>query len=721
MPVMIVLNANIMTHGSLFSGIGGAELAASWMGWNNLFHCEIDPFCQRILNYWFPESKSYGDITKTDFRQWRGKVDVLTGGFPCFVAGTRIITEDGIKPIELISIGDMILTKNGRYMPCNAIMNKTTEEVIEIKPQGLYEPIMTTKNHPFWIKQKGLNIPTWINASDIKKGDKIAYRCIEGNLRLKTKEYWYMVGRYLGDGWILDGKRKSKIEKGHRGSRINSFNHKVVICCNKSEDAELDLIIKNAGFNYTLSNGASVDKFIICNQNLVNELKSFGRYAHGKKLSKECFQLEYSRKKALFDGWLSADGYIDKNGSYKATTVSSNLAMDMSIIARDVYKCPISISKKTVNRKCVIGNRVVNERPQYCLTVSNNHKYGYYENGFVWCLVKNVFKEKKSIQVYNIGVLEDESYTANGIAVHNCQPFSLAGKRQGTTDNRYLWPEMLRAIREIQPAWVVGENVGGIVSMVQPGTEIEMGCEASLFEEDYYTEEEQTYVIETICEDFEDEGYSVQPILIPACAVGAPHRRDRVWFVAHRNSDRRRVWKNEQEFVEKRKGKTNNSISSQNGIITNTNGNGRLLPRESFGTKEKKCIISQQSERRFSTERTNGLFGFQQSIAYPNRNRFFGCDGKDEKQSSKRWVYVLDDAQQVGFERGKYTKNDWSNFPTQSPVCDRNDGLSHRLVDISFPKWRNESIKAYGNAWVPQVAYEIFSVIDELNEINNRE
>jgi DNA (cytosine-5)-methyltransferase 1 len=375
---MIVLNANIMTHGSLFSGIGGAELAASWMGWNNLFHCEIDPFCQRILNYWFPESKSYGDITKTDFRQWRGKIDVLTGGFPC-------------------------------------------------------------------------------------------------------------------------------------------------------------------------------------------------------------------------------------------------------------------------------------------------------------------------------------------------QPFSLAGKRQGTTDNRYLWPEMLRAIREIQPAWVVGENVGGIVSMVQPGTEIEMGCEASLFEEDYYTEEEQTYVIETICEDFEDEGYSVQPILIPACAVGAPHRRNRVWFVAHRNSDRRRVWKNEQEFVEKRKGKTNNSISSQNGIITNTNGNGRLLPRESFGTKEKKCIISQQSERRFSTERTNGLFGFQQSIAYPNRNRFFGCDGKDEKQSSKRWVYVLDDAQQVGFERGKYTKNDWSNFPTQSPVCDRNDGLSHRLVDISFPKWRNEAIKAMGNAWVPQVAYEIFKIIDTLN------
>ncbi len=116
-----------------------------------------------------------------------------------------------------------------------------------------------------------------------------------------------------------------------------------------------------------------------------------------------------------------------------------------------------------------------------------------------------------------------------------CQPFSVAGKRKGKEDDRYLWPEMLRAIREIQPTWVVGENVGGIVSMVQPGTEIEMGGETSLFEEDYYTQEEQEYVIETICKSLENEGYPVQPILIPACSVGAPHRRDRVWFIANTN------------------------------------------------------------------------------------------------------------------------------------------------------------------------------------------
>lgn len=119
-----------------------------------------------------------------------------------------------------------------------------------------------------------------------------------------------------------------------------------------------------------------------------------------------------------------------------------------------------------------------------------------------------------------------------------CQPFSLAGQRKGADDNRYLWPEMLRVIREILPRWVVGENVGGILTMVQPGAEVEVGGQASLFGEDYRKRvlHRQEYVIETICRDLEREGYAVQPLLIPACAVGAPHRRDRIWFIAHRTN-----------------------------------------------------------------------------------------------------------------------------------------------------------------------------------------
>lgn len=118
-----------------------------------------------------------------------------------------------------------------------------------------------------------------------------------------------------------------------------------------------------------------------------------------------------------------------------------------------------------------------------------------------------------------------------------CQPFSVAGKRKGAEDNRYLWSEMLRAIRQIQPTWVVGENVAGLLSMVQPGKETKMERTDNLFDENFIYRKEQKFTIDAICEDLESAGYSVQPFVIPACAVGAPHRRDRVWIIARLNAD----------------------------------------------------------------------------------------------------------------------------------------------------------------------------------------
>jgi DNA (cytosine-5)-methyltransferase 1 len=90
-----------------------------------------------------------------------------------------------------------------------------------------------------------------------------------------------------------------------------------------------------------------------------------------------------------------------------------------------------------------------------------------------------------------------------------CQPFSVAGKRKGKADDRHLWPEMLRVISEARPTWVIGENVAGIINME----------------------------LEQVCVDLEGKGYEVQPVVIPACAVNAPHRRSRVWIIANRISD----------------------------------------------------------------------------------------------------------------------------------------------------------------------------------------
>ena len=120
-----------------------------------------------------------------------------------------------------------------------------------------------------------------------------------------------------------------------------------------------------------------------------------------------------------------------------------------------------------------------------------------------------------------------------------CQPFSNAGKRGGANDYRYLWPEMFRVIQEVRPTWFVGENVGGLTTMVEPGSVVEMGNETSLFGETdgvYRYESRDPFTIERICRDLESARYDVQPIIVPACAVGAPHRRDRVFILAY-NTD----------------------------------------------------------------------------------------------------------------------------------------------------------------------------------------
>lgn len=118
-----------------------------------------------------------------------------------------------------------------------------------------------------------------------------------------------------------------------------------------------------------------------------------------------------------------------------------------------------------------------------------------------------------------------------------CQPFSCAGKRRGPKDDRYLWPHMLNCIKQVRPTWFIGENVVGITTMAFQGENVKVGEQADLFGEgDGYEiyEKREKYVLGKIYRSLESVGYSVQTFIIPACAVGAPHRRDRVFIVAHR-------------------------------------------------------------------------------------------------------------------------------------------------------------------------------------------
>jgi DNA (cytosine-5)-methyltransferase 1 len=215
-----------------------------------------------------------------------------------------------------------------------------------------------------------------------------------------------------------------------------------------------------------------------------------------------------------------------------------------------------------------------------------------------------------------------------------CQPYSSAGKRLGKEDERHLWPEMLRAIREISPRFVVGENVRGLTNW------------------------NGGLVFDEVCAELENLGYQVAPVVIPACGVNAPHRRERIWFVA------------------------TNTMS----VRLQQCENGRKMER---GQKE---ICGQRCKSTNGIETNGQVF----NVAHAH-------DGRLERRQIKTHNEQSIDG------------NTWNIFPTQSPICSGDDGISTKLDGITFSKWRNESIKGYGNAIVPQVALEIFKAIERVD------
>ncbi len=229
-----------------------------------------------------------------------------------------------------------------------------------------------------------------------------------------------------------------------------------------------------------------------------------------------------------------------------------------------------------------------------------------------------------------------------------CQPYSLAGKRKGTEDSRHLWPEMLRAIREIQPKWILGENVFGIVNW------------------------SGGLVFEQVQSEMEAEGYEVQPFVIPACAKDAPHRRDRTWFVAYSRHNTER--------------KARSCSNDEGGQLATLHTKGQRRYRQAIfnsGLCDLQGITSNTNSTRIKRE-------------------YFGkaWEREPNRPNSRNGV------------------NNFQNFPTQSPICGGNDGIPNKLDGITFSKWRNESIKAYGNAVVPQIVFEIFKAIQKYEDLH---
>jgi len=255
-----------------------------------------------------------------------------------------------------------------------------------------------------------------------------------------------------------------------------------------------------------------------------------------------------------------------------------------------------------------------------------------------------------------------------------CQPFSLAGKRKGTEDDRHLWPRMLEVIREIQPTWVVGENVFGIVNW------------------------DGGMVFEQVQVDLEDAGYEVQPAILPAASVNAPHRRDRVWFVAHTKCSSKR--QNRNSYKAQGRGDSPLQEKDEGRKSTSVFDNG-LCNIQGASPDRKRSSKSGELQQRQGAGEFRGCDSYaaananHQGLQRGKEQRGTGCCGEERDKQFGRCVSPA-----------------WEEFPTQPPICGRDDGIPRKLDGITFSKWRNESIKAYGNAVVPVLVYEIFKTIE---------
>jgi DNA (cytosine-5)-methyltransferase 1 len=518
----------------LFSGIGGFHQAMKRLGGECVLACDIDLHCRESY------SQNYGIVPKEDITKLVTSEipdhDLICGGFPCFVAGTKVLTKIGYKAIENVTIDDQLMTHTGNF---HSILNLQTKiyskTLYKIRIKYHPEPIVCTPEHPFYVREKKsvwnntlrkydhhYTKPSWKEAKNLTKNDFFGmpintksiipqmtytrtynkFTSHDQTIVLDNSDQWFMMGYFLGDGWVEDGKKSDGRTK-----------HIIRFAINNTDEEYVTSRIRNVlDISDKKCDTGKCKKFGVANQQWYTILKQFGKYAHGKKIPEWVQDAPINFVNEFINGYMKADGSVGKDGNFSMTTVSPDIALGIQRLFLKTGKLS-SVGKFVRPKTCVIEGRTVNQRDTYTVRVSHSIKFStFIEDDYAWFApFKITTEETQETPVYNFEVETDNSYIVENTVVHNCQPFSNAGNKKSLSDSRGgLFDHIMRIAKAKTPKYIVLENVKHI-KKISNGK-----------------------VFEYVLNQLDLAGYNVQVIELSPHQLGIPQQRERIIFACVR-------------------------------------------------------------------------------------------------------------------------------------------------------------------------------------------
>lgn len=343
-----------------------------------------------------------------------------TGIHACFDGETKVPTNNGVKNIKDIRIGDSVLTIDGTYQKVTKTMINDSEHLYEIKSKGIIEPIKATANHPFLVLRDSQEL--WVNVEDLKIDDRIGTPINNKEIPLKweldipmSNELIWFFGRFVGDGWLEERCRKGK---------YLDCDKDILLCCNKNNNEKEVIIdfLERAGLKYRISEYRTSYKFVIHNLSLLKWMRIFGKGAYNKTIPACILDLPKEQLTWFLNGYLSADGHKDKWGTYSYKTISPSLAFGLNVIYHKLNLNYVTNGIQYTLGKEIIENRTVSAHNRYYGILSQKKKdwNSIIHNNKIWYKIDSIEEIDNNDFVYNLEVENNHTYLANGAIVHNC-------------------------------------------------------------------------------------------------------------------------------------------------------------------------------------------------------------------------------------------------------------------------------------------------------------